>query len=105
MRLFSFLRRDLKHVPLAEVLIETRKKLAQDSEIKPPRQTFKGHEQKEKRHAEPTICGKCGCPTGYNDGVQPCNACFVTGLEAAHEIATASSEKVTKFQRRKAREQ
>lgn len=96
----AFLRswlRDLRdpHVPLADVARASRKTLADG--IKPPRQVFTGFVQKERRHAAPTICGKCGCPTGYNDGVTPCNTCFVEGLEAAQNAIDAAnkSEKVT----------
>jgi hypothetical protein len=61
-----------------------------------PRVIYADHAQRELRHAPPTICGKCGDLAGYNDGVQPCNACFVAGMESAYEIVHAV-EKVTKF--------
>jgi hypothetical protein len=66
---------------------------AECADLKPPKVIYALPVQKELRHAPPTICGKCRQPTGYNDGVQPCNTCFLVGLETAQDaIARAAHD-------------
>lgn len=54
---------------------------AECADLAAPVHKFDGCRQEAKRHAAATVCHKCGMLTGFNDGVQPCGACFADDLE------------------------